>query len=256
MLYYCVIHNKTLRLYHNLSLCITNWHAIMIMLSELTTIQKNNLYRSLRVSITHHSSAIEGLTLTFGETKRLLESGITAPNKPLHEQLVLLGFADAFDFVVREAENSGHDFNDAFIKDIHAILFDKTLKISPERIERPIGAWRKDERQILGVDIQLSSPKHINQDIGNLLYRTQVAMDLRAIADFHISFERIHPFADGNGRVGRLLMIYQAIRNDYLPPLITNDHREEYLISLNNIDAHAQFIESAIEETMELVSGQ
>ncbi|WP_192484802.1 MULTISPECIES: Fic family protein [Cysteiniphilum] len=225
-------------------------------LSELTIIQKNDLYRSLRVSITHHSNAIEGLTLTYGETKRLLESGVTAPNKPLHEQLVILGFADAFDFVVREAENTGHRFDNDFIKDIHAILFDKALKVSPERIERPIGAWRKDERQILGVDIQLSSPKNIDQDIGNLLYRTEANMDIRMIADFHIIFERIHPFADGNGRVGRLLMTYQAIKNNYLPPLITNDHRQEYLTSLNNIDAHAQFIESAIEETMELVSGQ
>lgn len=228
----------------------------MMKLSQLTTIQKNDLYRSLRVSITHHSNAIEGLTLTYGETKRLLESGITAPNKPLHEQLVILGFADAFDFVVREAENTGHRFDDDFMKDIHAILFDKALKISPERIERPVGAWRKDERQILGVDIQLSSPKNIDQDIGNLLYRTEANMNLRAIADFHISFERIHPFADGNGRVGRLLMTYQAIKNNYLPPLITNDHRQEYLASLNNVDAHAQFIESAIKETMELVSGQ
>ncbi|WP_119344728.1 Fic family protein [Facilibium subflavum] len=228
----------------------------MMKLSQLTTIQKNDLYRNLRVSITHHSNAIEGLTLTYGETKRLLESGITAPNKPLHEQLVIMGFADAFDFVVREAENMGHRFDDDFIKDIHAILFDKALKISPERIERPVGAWRKDERQILGVDIQLSSPKNIDQDIGNLLYRTEANMDLCAIADFHICFERIHPFADGNGRVGRLLMTYQAIKNNYLPPLITNDHRQEYLTSLNNVDAHAQFIESAIEETMELVSGQ
>ena len=223
-------------------------------LSELTTIQKNDLYRSLRVSITHHSNAIEGLTLTFGETKRLLESGVTAPNKPLHEQLVILGFADAFDFVVREAENTGHRFDDEFIKDIHAILFDKALKISPERIERPIGAWRKDERQILGVDIQLSSPAKIDQDLGNLLYRIKTDMNLRDIAEFHINFERIHPFADGNGRVGRLLMTYQAIKNNYSPPLITNDHREEYLTSLNDVNTHAQFIESAIKETMDLVS--
>ena len=215
---------------------------------------KNDLYRSLRVSITHHSNAIEGLTLTFGETKRLLESGVTAPNKPLHEQLVILGFADAFDFVVREAENTGHRFDDEFIKDIHAILFDKALKISPERIERPIGAWRKDERQILGVDIQLSSPAKIDQDLGNLLYRIKTDMNLRDIAEFHINFERIHPFADGNGRVGRLLMTYQAIKNNYSPPLITNDHREEYLTSLNDVNTHAQFIESAIKETMDLVS--
>ena len=78
----------------------------MMRLYELSALQKNDLYRSLRVSMTHHSNAIEGLTLTFGETKRLLENGVTAPNKPLYEQLVILGFADAFDFVVRQAENN------------------------------------------------------------------------------------------------------------------------------------------------------
>ena len=225
----------------------------MIRLSELTTLQKNNLYRSLRVSITHHSSAIEGLTLTFGETQRLLESGVTAPNKPLHEQLVILGFADAFDFIVRQAENNGHFLDSDFIKDIHTILFDKALKISPEKIERPIGSWRQDERYIAGVDINLSSPKMIDQDIGNLIYRYRQVMNLEAIADFHITFERIHPFADGNGRVGRLLMTYQAIKNNYLPPLITNDHREEYLNSLHAVTTHEKFIGLAIRETTGLL---
>lgn len=85
-------------------------------LSNLTVIQKNDLYRNLRVSITHYSNAIEGLTLTYGETKRLLEHGMTAPNKPIHEQLVILGFADAFDFAVREAENTGHLLTSGFIQ--------------------------------------------------------------------------------------------------------------------------------------------
>lgn len=164
-----------------------------------------------------------------------------------------MGFADAFDFIIRKSENLSHHIDSDFIKDIHAILFDKALKISPERIKKPIGAWRHDDRQILGVDIQLSLSSAIDQDIGNLLYQIQGNMTLRQIADFHICFERIHPFADGNGRVGRLLMTYQAIKNNYLPPLITNDHREEYLKSLNNVDEHAQFIESAIKETMELI---
>lgn len=227
--------------------------CVEMKLSSLTAVQKNDLYRSLRVNITHHSNAIEGLTLTFGETKRLLEHGMTAPNKPIHEQLVILGFADAFDFVVREAENTGHTITSAFIKDIHAILFNKALKITPERIERPIGAWRKDERYIKGVNIKLSQPMMIDQDVENLLFRTNANMSLKDIAEFHIEFERIHPFADGNGRVGRLLMAYQAIKNDFIPPLITNEHREDYLTSLNNLDQHTAFIESAIHQSMEWI---
>ncbi len=214
----------------------------MIALSKLTTIERNDLFSRLRTSFTHHSNAIEGISLTFGETKRLLESGMTAGDKPLHEQLVVMGFADAFDFVIREANNTSSELDDDFIKDIHAILFAKAMKICPERLEKPIGAWRTDERYIKGVDIKLSQPRMIDQDTNNLLYQVKdKALSLTDIADFHITFERIHPFADGNGRVGRLLIAYQAIKSDCIPPLILNDHREEYLQSLSETSKLTEF---------------
>lgn len=222
-------------------------------LSDLTTIQKNDLFNTLRVSITHHSSAIEGISLTFGETKRLLEFGMTAESKPLHEQLVVIGFASAFDFVIREASNTGSSLNADLVKDVHAILFDKALSVSPERVERPIGTWRKDDRYIKGVDIKLSKPIFIDQDLNNLIYRYDRKLDLNDIAAFHIDFELIHPFADGNGRVGRLLMTYQAIKNNYIPPLILNDNRLDYLESLGDKDELEKFLDLSIQNSIDLV---
>lgn len=222
-------------------------------LSDLTTIQKNDLFNTLRVSITHHSSAIEGISLTFGETKRLLEFGMTAKSKPLHEQLVVIGFASAFDFIIREASNSSSILNADLVKDVHAILFDKALSISPERVERPIGSWRKDDRYIKGIDINLSSPDNIDQELNNLLYIYNKDLNLNEIADFHIAFELIHPFADGNGRVGRLLMTYQAIKNNYIPPLILNDNRLDYLESLGDKDKLEKFLDLSIQNSIDLV---
>ena len=223
-------------------------------LSELTLKQREELFRQLRISITHHSNAMEGTTLSFGETKELLELGRTAGHKPLGEQLVILGFAKAYDVIIREAAYKENVIDSDFIKDIHAIMFEDALKIAPEYISKPIGAYRSDERYIKGVDIKLSPPSRISNDIKNLLYRFKSnMMSLEDIAEFHILFERIHPFADGNGRVGRLIMAFQAIQNNIVPPLIKNEQRDAYLKAINNKNALFDFINKSIQNSIALL---
>ncbi len=223
-------------------------------LSELTLKQREELFRQLRISITHHSNAIEGTTLSYGETKELLELGHTAGHKPIGEQLVILGFAKAYDVIIREASNKESLMDSNFIKDIHAILFEDALRVTPEYVSRPVGAYRTDRRRIKGISIKLSAPNMIVNDIENLLYRMPSNnMTLLDIAAFHISFERIHPFADGNGRVGRLLMAYQAIQNSIVPPLIENDVREKYLDAINDKNTLYHFLKGSIGKSLELI---
>lgn len=223
-------------------------------LNELTLKQREELFRQLRISITHHSNAMEGTTLSFGETKELLELGHTAGHKPLGEQLVILGFAKAYDVIIREASNKENIIDSSFIKDIHAIMFEDALKVASQYVSKPVGAYILDERYIKGVSIKLSSPHMISNDIENLLFKIKSNdMSLLDIADFHIQFERIHPFADGNGRVGRLLMAYQAIQNNIVPPLIENEHRDEYLKTINDKDALYEFLEKSINKSLELI---
>jgi Fic family protein len=223
-------------------------------LSDLSLKERESLFRQLRVSITHHSNAMEGTTLSYGETKELLEHGITAAGKPLGEQLVILGFAKAYDVVIREAFNKEMKFNAGYIKDLHAIMFEDALQVAPEYVSKPIGAYRLDDRYIKGVDVKLSPPSMISQHIDNLLYQYQIgSMTLADIAEFHIRFELIHPFADGNGRIGRLLMAHQAIANDFIPPLIENDHRREYLDALADAVELEKFLEMSIGKSMSLL---
>jgi len=227
----------------------------MYKLNELSIKQREELFRQLRISITYHSNAIEGTTLSFGETKELLELGHTAGHRPLGEQLVILGFAKTYDVIVRESTNPNNIIDSSFIKDIHAIMFEDALKVVPEFVSKPIGAYRLDERYIKGVDVKLSLPHQISNDIENLLYRFKSnAMSLADITEFHILFERIHPFADGNGRVGRLIMAYQAIQNNIVPPLIKNESRDEYLKAINNKDDLLEFLEESINKSLELIS--
>ena len=223
-------------------------------LDELTLREREELFRQLRISITHHSNAMEGTTLSYGETKELLELGHTAGHKPIGEQLVILGFAKAYDVVVREAGNKENLIDSNFIKDIHAIVFEDALQVAPEYVSRPIGAYRVDERHIKGVDIELSAPNMIANDIENLLYRMKSNnLNLLDISEFHILFERIHPFADGNGRVGRLIMAYQAIQNNTIPPLIKNDDREKYLDAINDKNVLYKFLGESIKKSLALI---
>lgn len=225
-------------------------------LSSLTLKQKEELFRKLRVSITHHSNAMEGTTLSYVETKELLELGHTAGDKPLSEQLVILGFAKAYDVIIREASNNANIIDSSFIKDIHAIMFEDALKVSSEYVSKPIGAYRLDERYIKGLDVKLSFPHMISNDIENLFYRFKSnQMTMRDIAEFHILFEKVHPFADGNVRVGRLIMAYQAIQNDIIPPLIENECRDEYLKVINDADALVTFLDESVEKSFGLIEG-
>ncbi|HHD83859.1 MAG TPA: Fic family protein, partial [Campylobacteraceae bacterium] len=106
-----------------------------------------------------------------------------------------------------------------------------------------------------GVDIKLSSPHMISNDIENLLYRFKSNnMNLEDIAEFHILFERIHPFADGKGRVGRLLMAYQAIQNNIVPPLIKTESRNEYLQAINDKNELYKFLQASIDKSLELIN--
>jgi len=79
-------------------------------------------------------------------------------------------------------------------------------------------------------------------------------MSLEDIAKFHILFERIHPFADENGRIGRLLMAYQAIQNNIIPPLIENESRDEYFEALNDEKDLYKFLEKSINRSLKLIS--
>ena len=229
-------------------------------LDELTLLQREELFKTLRISITHHSNAIEGLTLSYGETKNLLETGKTAKDKPISEQLIILGFAQAYDMVIREANDKNKKLDSSFIKDLHYLIFNVAYLARPELVRKPIGAYRNEEVRIAGADTKLTLPHLISQELENLLYRfPSNELDLEKIAEFHALYEKIHPFADGNGRTGRLLISFQCIQNNYIPPLIENEKRGEYLTCLyevqknNDIAKFVSFLEYCQERSLSLV---
>ena len=105
----------------------------------------------------------------------------------------------------------------------------------------------------------MTLPHKISQEIENLLYRfPSNQLTLEQIAKFHALFERIHPFSDVNGRTGRLVMSFQCIQNDWIPPLIENENRSKYLECLNvcqndkGAKQFVSFLEYCQERSMEI----
>ncbi|WP_409967178.1 Fic family protein [Bengtsoniella intestinalis] len=174
------------------------------------------------IDFTYNSNAIEGNTLTLQETALVLE-GITIDRKPLKDHLEAVGHRDAYLYMEDLAKGHG-DLTPMEIKSIHALV----LMHRPE----DKGVYRKIPVSILGAFVQPVEPFLIAEKMDDLLAMEQQRKNtlhvIERIARFHLEFEGIHPFIDGNGRCGRLLMNFALIRNGYPPVNIKFTHRKRY----------------------------
>ena len=184
-----------------------------------------NRYETFVSQFTHDSTAIEGNTLTLAETAGLLFDEIIPSSKPLREVNEVLNHRKAFDFLLKY----NRDITRAFILELHELIMKETLK---SELNKEIGRFRSVQVYIRGVDWVPPGPEDVPKDIKKLLsWYTKNKKKLHPIVVatyFHIGFEIIHPFVDGNGRVGRLLMNFILHKNGYPMINIPLEKRFEY----------------------------
>lgn len=175
----------------------------------LTAGEAARLRDEFAVEYTYNSNAIEGNTLTLQETAMVLE-GITIDRKPLKDHLEAVGHRDAFAYVESIAAE-GVSLSERVINDIHSLV----LMDRPE--DR--GVYRRIPVRILGAETEPVQPYMIEPKMRELLLndaeRKKSMNPIERIARFHLEFERIHPYVDGNGRTGRLVMNLDLIREGY-----------------------------------------
>jgi Fic family protein len=205
-----------------------------------------NRYEAFISLFTHDSTAIEGNTLTLQETASLLFDKIT-PSKNLREINEVLNHKKAFDFLL---EYDG-DITKKFICDLHGLVIEETLK---EGLEDQIGRYRSLQVYIRGVDWVPAPPNQVPNDMKNLqTWYTKNKKKLHPLVVaiyFHVGFEIIHPFVDGNGRVGRLLMNFILHKSGYPMINVPNIQRNRYYEVLNEAQVNGNlrpFIEFTIE---------
>jgi len=188
------------------------------------------LREQFMVEYTYNSNAIEGNTLTLEETALVILEGLTINKKPLKCHLEAVGHKEAFDYIV-EISNRHEILDEATIKDIHSLVL----------ADRPKdrGKYRIVPVMILGSQDLPPHPIHVPTEMEKLLaaYAKDTRHPIIKIADLHILFERIHPFIDGNGRTGRLLMNLELIKAGYAPVNVKFQDREAYIDCFKHYEA-------------------
>ena len=216
-----------------------------------------NLEEWLKVELTYSSNAIEGNTLSRIETAEIIEKGVSATisGKPLKDQLEAINHARAIDFIKKLTEKrKGHQFiTEADILAIHQIILNGIM-------DDWAGKYRQTQVLIRGVDFDLPAARQVPNLMKQFirwLNDLQEVHPVRIASIAHYKFEGIHPFIDGNGRVGRLLINLILILNDYPMAIIKNERRSEYLNafrvgqSSHNWSLLFNLIEDAVERSLD-----
>ncbi|MEE0809142.1 MAG: Fic family protein [Acutalibacteraceae bacterium] len=188
----------------------------------LTQGEVERLAEEFMIDFTYNSNAIEGNTLTLKETALALE-GMTIDQKPLKDHLDAVGHRDAF-LYVQDVAKQELPLSETVIKNIHALVL----------MNRPDdkGVYRRIPVRIMGAYTEPVQPYMIEPRMTELLSaneeRKNTMTDIERIALFHLEFEGIHPFIDGNGRTGRLILNLDLIRNGYPPINVKFTDRKRY----------------------------
>ena len=215
-------------------------------LSELRPLNQGELKRlreEFTINNTYHSNAIEGSTLTLRETALILQEGVTIAEKPIKEHLEAIGHKDAFDYVM-ELTDSKTALSERVIKDIHSLV------LMGDRENR--GIYRRMPVMIIGSEHTPPQPYLVPKLMEELVHdyndKYDTADIIEAVSELHLKFEGIHPFIDGNGRTGRLLLNFELMKCGFLPVNIKFTERMKYYDCFadyrrnNNFDALASLI--------------
>lgn len=199
-------------------------------------VEADEVLREIWLDDVHNSTAIEGNTMTRAQVVELVEHRLASAS--LLETMEVEGYARAADWVYREA--SGSDgVSVAVVSEVHKIAVDLAWKIEAPVTRDAPGDWRKGPVRVRAVRTTL--PAAIPAELAEWSASTaNRGTDLHSIihaAIHHAWFERIHPFVDGNGRVGRLLLNFMLLRDGYPPAIILAAERRRYLQALATADA-------------------
>lgn len=184
------------------------------------------IYHKTQIELTYNSNHIEGSSLTHEQTRFIFETNtIGVESVPVNVDDVV-ETANHFKCVDYIIENATKQLTEAMIKELHFILKNGTSDSRKEWFK--VGQYKKLPNEVGGEET--CSPEKVKSEIKKLLtaYNLIKNKTFENIIEFHRRFEKIHPFQDGNGRVGRLIMFKECLANNIVPFIIDEEHKLYY----------------------------
>ena len=197
---------------------------IKALLSQKSSKLKGNIYHNTQIIFSYNTNRIEGSKLTKDETRYIFETNIT-PEKSnnIDDIIETINHFALFDYML---DHYDEDLSEEMIKKFHKILKSGTSDFRKDWFM--VGEYKTLPNEVSGRDT--THPKEVEIDMKKLLskYKDKKEKTIYDIIEFHYYFERIHPFQDGNGRVGRIIMFKECLKNEIIPFIIDDNHKLLY----------------------------
>lgn len=182
---------------------------------------KGSIYHRIQIELTYNSNHIEGSRLTHEQTRHIFETntiGISDESINVDDIIETTNHFRCIDLIIDKAEEK---LSESFIKELHQILKSGTSDSRKDWFA--VGEYKRLPNEVGGMETCL--PENVSKSMKALLkeYNAKKDKSFDDILDFHHRFECIHPFQDGNGRVGRLLMFKECMANEHIPFIITDE---------------------------------
>ena len=187
---------------------------------------RGGIYHKVQVDLTYNSNHIEGSRLTHDQTRYIYETntiGIVDEAVRVDDIIETTNHFRCIDFIIDKANAS---LSETIIKQLHYLLKSGTSDSRKDWFA--VGEYKRLPNEVGGMDTTM--PEEVAEKIKSLLtwYNSLENVTLEDIIEFHVRFEKIHPFQDGNGRVGRLIMFKECLKNNIVPFIIDENHKLLY----------------------------
>lgn len=215
---------------------------------------KGNIYHYSQVNFAYNSNKIEGGKLTEDETEEIFETNSFIPKTDeaiKYDDLTeMKNHFRLFDYIL--------DIVDEDLTKDNIVKMNRILKRNTTDEENPrynVGGFKVVPNKIGLINvINTSSPENVEKDIDDLLswYKTLNNITLEDIIEFHVRFERIHPFGDGNGRIGRIIMFKECLKNNIMPFIVLDNDKPYYMRGLKEYSNDKMFLIDTIKNEQDI----